>query len=181
MRAQGALLGSIDCVAYNVVENGNIYPSFSLDGMVPYQVTMEPCPAQMNAAQCYAVYMQRSDMQILKAFMAVEGGLDVQFTVSTDERANVLGAPLVVGSQATQNTYSLTGNCFTLQNTALSPVMKKVPPMMALGNTCGLLPFTPAAASCSTPLNNPFITEIAASSYLLPQVSFFGGWGVGMA
>jgi cysteine-rich repeat protein len=34
----GAVLARIGCVAYNVIESGAMYPSFSLDGMVPYQV-----------------------------------------------------------------------------------------------------------------------------------------------
>ena len=129
------------------------------------QVTQETCPILMNSAFCYAIYMQRSDMQILKAYISVNGGLDIHFSVSTDDSANVLGAPIIFSSPST--TYSLTGNCFTALNRVTS--IKKQPPMMALGNTCGLLPFSSSSAACSTPLNNPFITEIASSSYLLPQ------------
>ena len=39
---KGSVIASLDCVAYNVVENGIVYPSFSLDGMVPYQVITIP-------------------------------------------------------------------------------------------------------------------------------------------
>ena len=166
---EGEIVASIDCIAYNVIENGIIYPSFSLQGMVPYQVTLENCPALMNSVGCYVIYMDRSDMQILKAYVSSNGGTDIQFSVSTDNTANVLGSPLVFRSLAHQMTYSLTGNCFTAQNTVVAPVSKRVPPMTALGNTCGLLPFNPpTSAPCSMPLNNPFITNVASSSYLLP-------------
>ena len=120
----------------------------------------------MNSASCYVIYMKRSDMQIIKAYLSVNGGLDIQYSVSTDDKANVLGSPITFSTS--RMTYSLTGNCFTALDTIPSP-MKKMPPMIALGNTCGLLPFTASTAACSTPLNNPFITEIASSSYLLPQ------------
>lgn len=36
----GTVLANVGCTGYNVIENGIVYPSFSLDGMVPYQV----CP-----------------------------------------------------------------------------------------------------------------------------------------
>jgi cysteine-rich repeat protein len=161
----GALLGSIECVAYNVIESGTMYPSFSLDGMVPYQITKEPCPFQMHAPLCYAVHMERSDMQIVKAFLAVDGGLDMQFSASTDDSTNVLGSPLVAAG--VQSTYTLTGNCFTASHTTRAT--RKQPPMVALGNTCGLLPLRASWAACSQPLNNPFITDVAASSFLLPH------------
>ena len=45
--------------------------------------------------------------------------------------------------------------------------MKMMPPVFALGYSCGPLPF--ASGKCSTPLNNPFITDIVSSSYLLPS------------
>ena len=152
----GSIIASTGCVAYNVIENGAMYPSFSLDGMVPYQVTGERCPPLVNSASCYVVYMQRNDMHLLKAYVPVDGGLDVHFSVSTDDGANVLGSPLQFSTDTT--TYSLIGNCFT------AAAQSGKSPSVTLGNTCGL-PGTP----CRTPLNNPFITEIASSSYLLPQ------------
>jgi hypothetical protein len=157
----------LDCVAYNVMENNVVYPSFSMDGMVPYQVTREGCPFQMQSSACYVVYMERRDMQVLKAYLAVDGGLDIHYSVSTDDSANVLGSPLVTSTP--HMLYTLTGNCFTALNTQPSPLLRKMPPMTALGNTCGLLPFRASAAPCSQPLNNPFITDVATSSYLLPQ------------
>ena len=165
---EGYTFASLPCVAYNVIEGGNIYPSFSLDGMVPYQVTMEGCKVPSSSVFCYVVYMDRSDMQIVKAYISVEGGMDVQYYASTNDDANVLGSPLVLTSQASKMTYSLTGNCFTALNGG-TPLVKLTPPMIALGNTCGLLPFTTSSAACSMPLNNPFITEFASSPYLLPQ------------
>ena len=36
-----AVLGGVDCVAFDVIENGITYPSFSMDGMVPYRVLRE--------------------------------------------------------------------------------------------------------------------------------------------
>jgi cysteine-rich repeat protein len=166
----GALLASIDCIVYNVIEKGLIYPSFSIAGMVPYQITKEGCPFQMQAALCYVVHMQRADMQVLKAYLAADGGLDIQYTVSTDDAVNVLGAPLIAQSPRSGNKYTLTGNCFTMQQHKWNRMdtIKQPPPMVALGNTCGPMPFQPNAAQCSTPLNNPFITDVASSSYLLP-------------
>jgi cysteine-rich repeat protein len=182
----GSLLANIECVVYNVVEKGLMYPSFSIAGMVPYQVTKDSCPFQMQSAACYVVHMRRADMQVsfwkpldlvmcltgraqvLRAYLAVDGGLDMHYTVSTDAAANVLGAPLMYGGKGQQQQYTLTGNCFTLQQRR-HPALKRPPPMVALGNACGPMPFQPSAAQCSTPLNNPFITEVASSSYLLPQ------------
>ena len=165
---KGSLVVSIECVVYNVLEKGLIYPSFSIAGMVPYQVTKDPCPFQMQAAECYVVHMERADMQVLKAYIAVDGGLDLHYTVSTDDKVNVLGAPLNKQGQGNENRYTLTGNCFTLQGVSANQV-KRAPPMVALGNACGPMPLQPNSAACSTPLNNPFITEVATSSYLLPE------------
>lgn len=167
--SRGTLLASIECVVYNVIEKGLIYPSFSIAGMVPYQITKEGCPFQMHATTCYVVYMERADMQVLKAYIAVDGGLDIQYTISTDDAVNVLGAPLITQGQKSGNKYTLMGNCFTMTPQASSAYVKRPPPMVALGNACGPLPFQSSAAPCSTPLNNPFITEVATSSYLLPQ------------
>ena len=165
--APGTLLGSIECVVYNVIEKGLIYPSFSIVGMVPYQITKEPCPFQMQASACYVVHMERADMQVMKAYLSVDGGLDMHYTVSTDDQSNVLGAPLI--AQGKKNRYTLTGNCFTMQQERLEGNLKRPPPMVALGNACGPMPFQPNSAQCSTPLNNPFTTDVASSSYLLPQ------------
>ena len=161
----GALLASLECIAYNVFEGGLIYSSFSMDGMIPYQVTRGGCPFQMMlASSCYVVHMERSDMQILKAYVSVDGGLDVHYTVSTNSAANVLGAPLI--TTVAQRTYTLTGNCFTSAGVA-PPGIAKQPPLVTLGIACGALPAS--AAECNLPLNNPFITDVAASLYLLPQ------------
>lgn len=100
--------------------------------------------------------------------MAVEGGLDMHYTVSTDDSVNVLGAPMIIHNQKSGNKYTLTGNCFTMQQPGNNAV-KRPPPMVAFGNACGPMPFQSNNAQCSTPLNNPFITEVATSSYLLPQ------------
>ena len=161
-----ALLGSIECVAFNVVEAGKTYPSFSMDGMVPYRILREACPFLMTSPVCYAVYMERNDMQLAKAYISVDGGTDTEYVVSTDETLNVLGAPIVTRSEKSKITYTLTGNCFTAANTILSE-MKRIPPVFALGYSCGTLPI--GTGKCLTPLNNPFITDIVSSSYLLPS------------
>jgi cysteine-rich repeat protein len=161
-----ALLGSLECVAFNVVEAGKQYPSFSMDGMTPYRILREACPFQMSSPLCYAIYMERNDMQLAKGYISVDGGTDAEYVVSTDEKLNVLGAPLVTRSEKSKITYTLTGNCFTAANTILSD-MKSAPPMFALGYSCGTLPI--GKGECSTPLNNPFITDIVSSSYLLPS------------
>lgn len=161
-----SLLGTMDCVAFNVIENGRKYPSFSMEGMVPYRVLREPCPFQMNALQCYVVFMERNDMQLAKAYISVDGGTDIEYSVSTDPTVNVLGAPLVSKSEKSKITYTLTGNCFTATNTILS-TMKMMPPVFALGYSCGPLPF--GSGKCSMPLNNPFITDIVTPTDLLPS------------
>lgn len=63
--ATGSLLTSIECVVYNVIEKGLVYPSFSISGMIPYQITREGCPFQMQSASCYVIHMQRADMQVI--------------------------------------------------------------------------------------------------------------------
>jgi hypothetical protein len=41
------------------------------------------------------------------------------------------------------------------------------PPTVTLGNACRNVPFS--GLPCATPLNNPYITDVASSPYLLPQ------------
>lgn len=161
-----ALIGSVDCVAFNVVEVGKTFTSFSMDGMKPYRVLMEGCPYQMNSDQCYVVYMERNDLQLARAYISVQGGGDVVYTVSTDETVNVLGAPIVTRSEKSKITYSLVGNCFSATNTVLSN-LKMMPPKFALGNSCGVT--TSRTMACATPLNNPFVTDVVSSAYLLPS------------
>lgn len=160
------LIGGIDCVAFNVVEVGKTFTSFSMDGMMPYRVLMETCPYLMDSEQCYVVYMERNDLQLAKAYISVQGGSDVVYTVSTDETVNVLGAPIVTRSDKSKITYTLVGNCFSATNTVLSN-LKMMPPAFTLGNSCGVT--TSRVMACATPLNNPFVTEVISSSYLLPN------------
>jgi cysteine-rich repeat protein len=160
------LLGSVDCVAFNVVESGRTFTSFSMDGMMPYRVQLEACPSQLNADQCYVVYMERNDMQLAKAYIPVDGGSDVEYVVSTDETLNVLGAPIVTRSEKSKITYTLVGNCFSATSNVLSK-FKMPSPVFSLGNSCGLTQF--GSMACATPLNNPFITDIVSYSTPLPS------------
>ena len=123
-------------------------------------------PSTNYAASCYVIYMERNDMQLAKAYISVDGGTDTEYIVSTDETLNVLGHPIITRSERSKITYTLLGNCFTAANTVLSD-MKISPPVFSLGYSCGTLPF--GDGKCSTPLNNPFITDVVSSSYLLPN------------
>ena len=163
-----SLLGTVDCVVFNVMEVGKTYTSFSMDGMIPYRVLRDACPYQMNSVHCYVVYMERNDMQTAKAYLPLEGGGDAEYIVSTDETLNVLGAPVVTRSESSQMTYTLIGNCFYAANTVLS-TLKMMPPVISLGNSCGAQNLNSKNMPCATPLNNPFITDIVSSSYLLPN------------
>jgi cysteine-rich repeat protein len=163
------LFASIPCVAYNVVVNdAEIYPSFSIQGMQPKAVLLEPClnRHQLNS-MCYVVYMERIDMQFLRAYIPQDGGLDIAYAAFTNLMDNAMGHPIVRygSSEVNKMTYTLNGACFQADNTIY--VKGSMPPSITLGNVCKNAPML--GMGCSTPLNNPFITSIITSPYLLPE------------
>jgi cysteine-rich repeat protein len=163
------LFASIPCVAYNVVVNEDeIYPSFSIQGMQPKAVLLEPCLKrhQLNS-MCYVVYMERIDMQFLRAYIPQDGGIDIAYAAFTNPMDNAMGHPIVrYGSSETNKmTYTLNGACFQADNSIY--VKGSTPPSITLGNTCKNTPTL--GMGCSTPLNNPFITPVITSPYLLPE------------
>ena len=164
--AQVPVLARIPCVAYNVVEGALIYPSFSVQGMQPKTVSLEPCMhMHMLNSLCYVVYMERSDMQFLRAYIPKNGGVDIAYAVSTNIMNNALGHPLVkYGSH--NMIYTSLGACFQSESN-IRTTQGRIPPAVTLGNACKNVPTL--GLGCSTPFNNPFMTEIMTTPYLLPE------------
>jgi cysteine-rich repeat protein len=162
--ANGAVLAGIPCVAYNVMERATLYPSFSVQGMHPKYVSLEQCmQMHMPNSMCYVVYMERSDMQFLRAYIPKTGGVDIAYVASTGMMNNALGHPIVkYGSK--NMVYTSIGTCFQSKSNIITG-QGRVPPTATLGNACRNVPSL--GLGCFTPLNNPFITEIMTSPYLL--------------
>ena len=160
----GRILGSIPCVAYNVMERATLYPSFSVQGMHPKYVSLEPCmQMHMPNSMCYVVYMERSDMQFLRAYIPKAGGVNIAYVASTNIMNNAVGHPMVkYGSN--NMVYTATGTCFQSKSNIITS-QGRIPPTVTLGNACRNVPTL--GLDCFTPLNNPFITEIMTSPYLL--------------
>jgi cysteine-rich repeat protein len=160
------ILASVPCIAYNVIEGATIYPSFSVQGMQPKSVSLEPCmQMHMPNSMCYVVYMERNDMQFLRAYIPENGGIDIAFSSSTNVMNNALGHPMV--KYGTNNMiYTSLGTCFQAKSNVRT-MEGKIPPTFTLGNACKLAPTS--GLDCATPLNNPFMTEIMTSPYLLAE------------
>jgi cysteine-rich repeat protein len=158
------LLASIPCVAYNVMERATLYPSFSVQGMHPKYVSLEPCmQMHMPNSMCYVLYMERNDMQFLRAYIPVAGGVNIAYVASTNIMNNALGHPIVkYGSR--NMVYTSIGTCFHSKSNIITS-QGRIPPTVTLGNACRNVPTL--GLDCFTPLNNPFITEVMTSPYLL--------------
>ena len=162
-----ALLADIPCIVYNVWSAGIIYPSYSIAGMNPHSISKELCPRRMQqtgSAYCYSLAMQRDDMYFFYVFVHVEGGVDMAYQLNTDMLDNALGLPItrVLGTQV----YTALGGCLTMESRILTS-RGSTPPTVTLGNACRNVPFS--GLPCATPLNNPYITDVVSSPYLLPQ------------
>ena len=161
------ILASVPCIAFNVIEGGTIYPSFSVQGMQPKSVSLEPCmQMHMPNSMCYVVYMERNDMQFLRAYIPEHGGIDIAFASSTNVMNNALGHPMVKYGSNNDMIYTSLGACFQAKSN-IRTSEGKIPPVFTLGNACKLAPTS--GLDCATPLNNPFMTEIMTSPYLLAE------------
>jgi len=171
--SQMSVWARIPCVAYNVVEDTTVYPSFSVKGMQPKAVTLEPCmQMHMPNSMCYVVYMERNDMQFFRAYIPEGGGVDIAYVASTNVMENALGHPIIkYGNSKNSNnndnmmmTYESVGTCFQARNNIRTP---SSPPVISLGNACKNK--ASLGVGCSTPLNNPFMNDIMSSPYLLAE------------
>ena len=163
------LLASIPCIVYNVIASGITYRSYSIVGMRPYSVTSSLCPRRMQqtgSSICYAVTMQRDDLTIFTASMHTEGGTDMAYDLSINTFDNALGIPIVRTLANSTSVYTSRGSCFIAESRLLTR-KGRTPPTVTLGNACRY--YSALGWSCTTPLNNPFMTDIVSSPYLLPQ------------
>ena len=160
-------LVEIPCVVYNVLAGSITYPSYSIVGMRPHSISSQSCPRRMQqtgSSLCYAIVMQRDDMTLFTANVHVEGGTDIGFDLGTNLLDNALGIPL---TRTVNNTlYTSQGTCFMAQSKILTSG-NRAPPATTLGNACRNVPGF--GWPCATPLNNPFMTDVMSSPYLLPQ------------
>jgi cysteine-rich repeat protein len=165
-------IATLPCTVYGVYEDGaegTRWSSMDLRGMAPYLVAHDRCPPTLRLNQwCYVVYMQRaSHLDLMRAYLPEEGGLDVQYYANTRNRFdNALGAPLVRPSLVDpRRFYTLRGACLMMEQ-RLVTADGKTPPAVTLGNTCKRAP--QLGLDCVTPLNNAFINDVMSSSSLLP-------------
>ena len=161
------LLADVACIVYNVWADGIVYPSYSIAGMRAQSVVSESCPRRMQqtgTAMCYAVNLQRDDMQQFTIYVHVEGGTDIGFNIGTNRMDNAMG-PTITRTLGTQ-VYTSRGSCFMVQSKILTS-KGRTPPAITLGNACRNVPLF--GWHCATPLNNPFMTDIISSPYLLPR------------
>ena len=172
--SQMPVWAKIPCVAYNVVEDIAVYPSFSVKGMQPKSVNLEPCmQMHMPNSMCYVVYMERNDMQFLRAYIPEKGGIDISYMAFTNAMDNALGHPIIKYNSnaagprqsATMMIYESVGACFQAKNNIRTP--SSSPPVITLGNACKNK--EASGVGCSTPLNNPFMNDIMSSPYLLAE------------
>ena len=172
------MMASIPCVVYQVLDTslGITYPSYSIVGMRPTRINKDSCPLAMqktaasaassSSSFCYAIIMQRDDMVVFTAYVNVQGGMDRAYSVSTNLFDNALGVPITRTPLNSTTTYTSQGSCFKAESKLLTK-SNRSPPLITLGNAC-----RQAAAlglQCTTPLNNPFVTDIMSSPYLLPK------------
>jgi len=157
----------IPCIIYNAMEQSNMntkYKTFFTQGMIPKYILYEDCiHSHILDSKCFVVYMERNDLQFLKAYIPEDGGYDIAYVVSTRKiMDNAMGLPMIRYGKRVK--YSSQGACFTAQNQAMSSQTGMRPPSIALGNIC-----KHTQIDCSTPFNNPFITDIVMSPYLIPE------------
>ena len=135
----------------------------------------------MPNSMCYVVYMERNDMQFLRAYIPEKGGIDISYMAFTNAMDNALGHPIIKYSndknnnnnnnnngpqqQPTMMIYESVGACFQAKNNIRTP--SSSPPVITLGNTCKNK--EASGVGCSTPLNNPFMNDIMSSPYLLAE------------
>ena len=169
LQATTTLLATLPCTVYGVYEGATQWTSMDIRGMLPYLVVRDRCPPTFRIGQtCYAVHLQRpAHLEIMRAYLPVEGGLDLQYYANTHESLydNALGAPLVRYGLRSGLVYTLRGACFQLESRLLTADGKS-PPAVTLGNTCKRAPTLGLA--CATPLNNAFVTDAVVSPILLP-------------
>lgn len=83
---------------------------------------------------------------------------------------NALGAPLIRtgGAVSASNAlvYTLRGSCLQAENRIVTSG-GKIPLPATLGNACRRSP--QLGLACATPLNNPFLTDVITSPFLLPN------------
>lgn len=161
------LLADVPCIVYNVWADGIVYPSYSITGMHAQSVVSERCPRRMQqtgTALCYAVSLQRDDLQHFTVYTHIEGGTDVGFAISTNIMDNAMG-PTITKTLGTQ-VYTSRGSCFMSQSKIITS-KGRTPPTVTLGNACRNVPLFDWR--CATPLNNPFMTDVISSPYLLPR------------
>lgn len=165
-----SIIADIPCIVYNVLENEVMYPTFSMKGMTPKHVSLATCPQiYLSTSMCYKVTMERAnDMQWVEAFIPETGGLDIMYMAHTDLLENVyLADPITrLGSNNNNMVYTLTSNCLESESKVMT-VKGKVPPRTTLGSACKNGPSL--GMQCALPLNNPFVTDIINSPYLLPE------------
>jgi cysteine-rich repeat protein len=165
-------IATLPCTVYGVYEDdaeGTRWTSMDLRGMVPYLVTHDRCPPTLRLNEwCYVIYMQRpSHLDLMRAYLPEEGGLDIQYYAKTVRRFdNALGAPLVRPSLTDpRRIYTLRGACLSMEQRLVTSD-GKTPPVVTLGNTCKRAP--QLGLDCTTPLNNAFVNDVMSSSSLLP-------------
>jgi cysteine-rich repeat protein len=169
IQATTTLLATLPCTVYGVYENGKQWTSMDIRGMLPYLIVRDRCPPTFRVGQyCYAVHLQRpAHLEIMRAYLPVEGGLDLQYYANTHESLfdNALGAPLTRYGQRSGLVYTQRGACFQVESRIITAEGKS-PPIVTLGNTCKQAPTLGLA--CATPLNNVFMTDAVVSPVLLP-------------
>ena len=161
------LLADVACIVYNVWADGIVYPSYSIAGMQAKSIVSESCPRRMQqtgTALCYAISLQRDDLQQFTVYVHAEGGTDIGFAVGTNIMDNAMG-PIITRTLGTQ-VYTSRGSCFMAQSKVITS-KGRTPPTVTLGNACRNVPLF--GWHCATPLNNPFMTDVISSPYLLPR------------
>lgn len=169
------LTARIPCIIYNVAEGQRKHTTYSTKGMIPKYMAYDQCiHSYIFDTKCFVLYMERDDMHFLTAFIPEYGGYDISYTVSTGQKTeegtmdNVLGLPLIRrgSNEISKMKYTLRGACFQAKSET-STRSSRSPPVVSLGNICnnGIS----NELGCTTPFNNPFITDIVSSPYLLPE------------
>jgi cysteine-rich repeat protein len=156
----------VPCILYSVWNNGIRYPSYSILGMRPHRLTSTACPPLMRstfASKCIALLLQRDDLLQLTVYAHEDGGSDITTILHADLMSNALG--LTLSRSLGTTTYVSRAACFYAESTLLTP-QKRTPATSFLGSTCRNLAVN--GWPCITPLNNPFVTDVMSSPYLLP-------------
>jgi hypothetical protein len=161
-------LAIIPRTAYSVWDDdGTRHSSYDTSGMQPRAVLHDSCPSTFREMQrCYVLYMERpTNMDFMRVYIPENGGIDMEFySYSSSLMDNALGHPL--RRQFHNNLYTLRGTCFQMENRVITDD-GKAPPIVTLGNACKQAPRL--GIKCSTPFNNPFITDVMTSPILLPD------------